>query len=72
MQRERITESPFKVGDLVAYKWNFSPNIDGDPVGIVLEIKKDHETGEPTWLKIKFPTWTTTQPYDDFMIISEA
>ena len=69
MRRERITEIPFKVGDLVAYKWNFAPEAEGDPVGVVIAIKED---GEPTWLRIKFPTWTTTQPYEDFIVISEA
>jgi hypothetical protein len=62
----------FKVGDLVAYKWPFSNEYAGDPVGVVVEIKNDYDTGEPTWLKIKFPDWTTVQPCDDFMVISEA
>ena len=72
MKRERITEIPFKVGDLVAYKWNFAPEANGDPVGVVIAIKEDSDTGEPTWLRIKFPTWTTPQHYEDFVVVSEA
>jgi len=68
-----VSKENFKVGDLVAYKWDFSPEMDGDPIGIVVEIKKDHDTGKPTgFVKIKFPSWTTIQPCSDFMIISEA